>query len=107
MNRNKKYSNATLVREFYCSVCWGALVERWNEEQRDWLVECPRGCKPRGFVTQEHVRIQREKDARDAREAAAAYPELAPAELKPSAEDVKRASKFLWGEDDVEWSKGG
>jgi hypothetical protein len=74
--------NQTLLSDYLCSTCWGRLTERWVVGV--WLVSCHKGCTPGGFVTQYWVAQCREKDVRDAREVAAAYPELAPPRLKRS-----------------------
>ncbi len=67
----------------------------------NYAVVCPKGCKPGGFVTRMWADQRRAADAAEAAEVARNYPSLAPEGILPTTEQVERARKALWGEEET------
>jgi len=77
-----------------CATCWGPVVLKCVEG--DWVVVCPKGCQPGGHVSEDYVEWRRAKDAAEAAQVAANYPELAG--LDP--EEIKKDAAALWPEEE-------
>jgi len=82
------------VRKRRCAVCWGPVVLKYVED--DWIVVCPKGCQPSGHVSEEYVAWRRAKDAAEAAQVAANYPELAG--LDP--DETTKNTAALWPEEE-------
>jgi hypothetical protein len=83
------------ARRWACAQCLGAVQVVWSKEENDYIVQCPKGCQPGGFVSAVFAADFAQRDALAAAEVASNYPELAP-EKEPL--DKKRIAKALWGE---------
>jgi hypothetical protein len=80
------------VRRLRCAICWGPLVLKWIEGDR--VVVCPKGCQGDGHVSEDYVTWRRAKDAADAAQVAANYPELAGPSMTP--DEIAKNTAALW-----------
>ena len=66
--------NTTLTRDYLCAQCWGRVVEKCTDGE--WIVACPKGCQPGGFVSQSWVEYKRHQDFIDLDDVQKNYPNL-------------------------------
>lgn len=108
--------NPVLVADYRCAQCYGVLVELWKAEAGApatdpqtgrplapagaYVVSCPKGCQPGGFVTASYIDQARAADLAAADEVRAAYPFLADNQPKPTRDQAARARTALYGDPD-------
>lgn len=86
-----------LTRDYRCARCWGALVLKYFEEQKEhWQVVCAKDSTHGGYVTAHFVNSRRLLDALEAAEVGSAFAKI----LNLQRPDLKAASRALYGSDD-------
>lgn len=91
-------TNATLTREYCCAQCYGAVVER-RTVSGEYMVSCPKGCQPGGFVTLTFAAERRAVSVSELEEVARAYPQLDP-RPKLTPDQRARLTAALYTEDE-------
>ena len=88
-------TNDTIVRDYRCALCWGALVEKYITDK--FVVVCAADETHEGHVTVSWVEHRRNTDKLEAAEVGSRYAEL----LQLKRLDLKAASQALYGDENL------
>lgn len=91
--KNGAMTNDTIIRNYRCARCWGALVEKYLDDA--FVVACAADHTHEGMVTQTFVEHRRAINNLEAAEVGSAYAEL----LELPRRDLKAASQALYGDE--------
>ena len=86
-----------LTRDYRCAACWGALVLKYFEGEREpWRVVCAKDASHAGFVTAHFVNMRRLLNTLEAAEVGSAFAAI----LHLPRPDLKAARRALYGEEE-------
>lgn len=91
--KDSAMTNDTIIRNYRCARCWGALVEKYLDGM--FVVVCAADPAHEGKVTQGFVEHRRAINNLEAAEVGSIYAEL----LELPRRDLKAASQALYGDD--------